>query len=95
VEIISKAERAEVRRSLHHLVRPWACHTVSDVLIFSVALDSDSETAESKKARKHENAARDEQCLPNGAFAAEEYADETDDETGDPNVNVSPRTPIW
>ena len=67
----------------------------SDVLIFSVALNSDSETAESKKPRKHENAARYEQCLPNGTFAAEEYADETDDETGDPNVNVSPRRPIW
>jgi hypothetical protein len=67
----------------------------SDVLIFTVALNSDSETAESKKARKHENAARYEQCLPNGAFAAEEYADETDDETGDANVNVSPRRPIW
>ena len=51
----------------------------SDVLIFSVALNSDSETAESKKPRKHENAARYEQCLPNGTSAAEEYADETDD----------------
>ena len=67
----------------------------SDVLIFSVALNSDSATAESKKARKHENAARYQQCLPNGAFAAEEYADETDEETSGTNVNVSSRGPIW
>ena len=67
----------------------------SDVLIFSVALNSDSETAESKKAREHKNAARYEQCLPDDAPAAEEYADETDNETGDANVNVSPRRSIW
>jgi hypothetical protein len=66
-----------------------------DVLIFRVALNPDSETAESKKARKHENAARYEQCLPNGTPAAEEYADETEDETGDANVNVSSRGSIW
>lgn len=33
----------------------------SNVLVLSVALNPDSETAESKKARKHENAARYEQ----------------------------------
>jgi hypothetical protein len=44
-------------------------------VISSITLDSDSEIAESKEPRKHENAARYEQCLPNGAFAAEEYAD--------------------
>jgi hypothetical protein len=68
---------------------------LSDVLTLSFALNPDSETAESKEARKHEDATRYEQCLPNGAPAAEEYADETDDETGDANVNVSPRRPIW
>ena len=66
----------------------------SDVLIFPVALNSDSDTAESKKARKSKNTARYEQCLPNRASVAEEYASETDDETGDANVNVSPRRPI-
>jgi hypothetical protein len=97
-EVWKSSQKRSVRRSAVRSIT-WLdlgrAIQFSDVLIFSVALDSDSETAESKKARKHENAARDEQCLPNGAFAAEEYADETDDETGDPNVNVSPRTPIW
>jgi hypothetical protein len=60
----------------------------SDVLIFPVALNSDAETAESKEARKHENAAGNEQCLPNGISAAEEYADETDDETDNADANV-------
>jgi hypothetical protein len=67
----------------------------SDVLIFAVALNPDSETAESKKTRKREDAARHEHRLSNGISAAEEYADETDDETGDTDVNVSPRGPIW
>lgn len=68
---------------------------LSGILIFSVALNSDSETVESKKASKNEDAARYEQCLPNRIPAAEEYADETDDETDDADVNVSPRRPIW
>jgi len=59
-----------------------------------VAPNPDSETAESKKADKNENAARYEQCLPKSVSAAEEYAEVTDDETGDANANVSPRRPI-
>ena len=68
---------------------------LSDVLIFCIAPNPESEAAESKQARKHEDAACNEQRLSNGFSAAEEYADETDDETGDTDVNVSPRGPIW
>ena len=61
---------------------------LSDVLILSFALNPDSETAESKEARKHENAACYERHLPNGISATEENADETDDETDNADANV-------
>ena len=60
----------------------------SHVALFSVPLSPESETAESKHARKNENAAGYEQRLSNGISAAEEYADETDDETDNADVNV-------
>jgi hypothetical protein len=61
---------------------------LSDILILSLALNPDSETTESKEAHQHENAACNERRLPNGILAAEEYADETDDETDNADANV-------
>jgi hypothetical protein len=94
VEVISKvnAQRSDVR-SIAWLDLGRAIQ-FSDVPIFSVALNSDSETAESKKARNHQNTARYERHLSNGISATEEYSDETDYKTDDA-ANVSSRGPIW
>ena len=60
----------------------------SHVPFFSAPLDPESETAESKKTRKHENAACYERHLPDGIAPTEEYTGKTDDETDNADANV-------
>jgi hypothetical protein len=61
---------------------------LSDVLILSLALNPDSETAERKEARQYEHAACHERHLLHGVSATEEYADETDYKTDNADANV-------
>ena len=61
------------------------------VTVFAATTCGESERAKSKHTGDHQHAARNEQGLPEGIAAAKKDANETKDQTRDPNANPARR----